>query len=64
MLLTHDQRTIPTYAYERIRRGKAVAGAIVVPDTLSVGLAIEEILLIAGASSLADWVNQVQRLPL
>ena len=64
VLLTHDQRTVPIYAYERISAGKAVAGAVIVPDALSVSLAIEEILLIAEASSIDEWVNQVQRLPL
>ncbi len=64
ILLTHDQRTIPKYAYERIRRGSAVAGVVVVKDTLPLRSAIEDILLIAEATSMADWIDQIQRLPL
>lgn len=64
ILLTHDQRTVPECAYERIGRGEAVAGVIVVKDTLPLGTVIEDILLIAEATTMADWVNQIQRLPL
>ena len=63
VLLTHDQRTVPQYAYERLQRGETVAGVIVVKDTLSLGSVIEDILLIAEATSADEWVNQVQRLP-
>ena len=64
VLLTHDLRTIPKYAYERVRRGEAVAGVIVVKDSAALGSVIEDILLIAEATSQADWVNQIQQLPL
>lgn len=64
ILLTHDQRTVPVYAYQRIEKGKAVAGIIIVPNKLPIQLAIEDIMLIAEATSMPDWVNQIQRLPL
>jgi len=64
ILLTHDQRTVPEHAYDRIRRGEAIAGVIVVKDTLSIRQAIEEILLIAKATSQKEWIDQIQRLPL
>lgn len=64
VLLTHDQRTIPAHAYERIQRSEPVAGVIVVKDTLPIGAVIEDILIIAEATSMSDWVNQIQRLPL
>jgi hypothetical protein len=64
ILLTHDQRTVPMHAYQRMKKGEAVAGVIVVPIKLPIHLAIEDILLIAEATSTSDWVNQVQRLPL
>ncbi|MCA9970898.1 MAG: DUF5615 family PIN-like protein [Anaerolineales bacterium] len=64
ILLTHDQRTIPGFAFDRISRGETMAGVIVVPVTIAPGQVIDDILLIIDASSQADWVNQVQRLPL
>lgn len=64
VLLTHDQRTVPKYAYERMRRGEAVAGVIVVKDALPLGPVIENILLIAEATSMTEWASQIQRLPL
>lgn len=64
ILLTHDRRTVPKYAYERIQQGEAVAGVIVVKDALPLGIVIEDILLIAEATTMADWVNQIQHLPL
>ena len=64
VLLTHDQRTVPKYAYERIWKGETVAGVIVVKDTLPLRSVIEDILLIAEATTMVDWVDQIQRLPL
>ena len=43
VVVTHDVNTIPKYAYERIRTGKPVAGVIVVPEDLAIGIAIEEL---------------------
>jgi hypothetical protein len=64
VLLTHDQRTIPKYVFERLQKSEAVSGVIVVKDTLPLGSVIDDILLIAEATTMADWVDQIQRLPL
>jgi Domain of unknown function (DUF5615) len=64
ILLTQDQHIVPAHAYERMRRGEAVAGVIVVSDRQPLGLNIQDILIIAEATSPTDWVNQIQRLPL
>ena len=64
ILLTHDEKTVPNYAYERIGAGKMVAGVIVASDTLSISSVIEDLLLIVTCSSAPEWLNQVQRLPL
>ena len=64
ILLTHDQRTIPGYAYERLAAGQIIAGVIVVRDTTPIGTVIEDILLIVECSSETEWINQLQRLPL
>ena len=64
ILLTHDQKTIPRYAYERMGTGETVAGVIVASDTLPISTVIEELLLIVACSSASEWIDQVQRLPL
>lgn len=64
ILLTHDRRTMPRYAYERMAEGKSIAGMIVMKATIPVGQAIEDILLIEGSSTAEEWVNMVQDIPL
>ncbi len=64
VLLTHDEKTIPLYAYERLAEGETIAGVVVASDNLSIGSVIENILLIMECSSSRDWIGQVQRLPL
>lgn len=64
ILLSHDQRTIPTYAFARLAEDQKIAGVIIVPDDMPLGPVIEEILLIVDCSTAQEWINQVQRLPL
>jgi hypothetical protein len=46
VLLTHDVRTITKYAYERLVEGLPMPGVIEVRGDVSIGLAIEDILLL------------------
>jgi len=64
ILLTHDRRTMPRYAYERIAEGKSIAGMIVMRATIPVSTAIDDILLIDALSTAEEWINMVQDLPL
>jgi hypothetical protein len=64
ILVTHDRRTMPRYAYERMGEGKSIAGMIVMKATIPIGQAIEDILLIEAGSTAEEWVNMVQDLPL
>jgi predicted nuclease of predicted toxin-antitoxin system len=64
VLLTHDEKTMPYFAYEQMRMGKPVAGVIIVERRLPIGLVIEELEIIAVCSTTLDWVNRVQYLPL
>lgn len=64
ILLTHDQKTMPDFVYERIQAGELVAGVIVARKSLLIATVIEELLLIIACSSASDWVNKVERLPL
>ena len=64
ILLTHDVSTMTKHAYERMRTGRAMAGIIEVPQSLSIGKAIEDILTIATVSTVKEFENQIQYLPL
>jgi hypothetical protein len=64
MLLTHDYRTVPKYAYERVAAGLAMPGVIVGDTYLPVQRAIEDILLLAACSLENEWDGQVIYLPL
>ena len=64
IILTHDVATMITFAYERIEAGLSMPGLFEVSRRVSVGLAIEEIILIAECSIEGEWDGQVRFLPL
>lgn len=64
ILFTHDVSTMTQYAYDRVRDGKRMPGLFEVSREVSVGNAIDDILLIAEASLESEWEGQVQYLPL
>jgi hypothetical protein len=64
ILLTHDVSAITRYAYERVQAGQPMLGVFEVSRDLSIGRAIEEILLLAACSLEGEWEGQVRYLPL
>jgi len=64
VVLTHDVTTMTNFAYERIEAGLSMPGVFEVSRRVSVGLAIEELLLIAECSLQGEWEGQVRFLPL
>lgn len=64
IILTHDVATMITFAYQRIQSGLSMPGLFEVNRRVSVGLAIEEIILIAEYSIEGEWEGQVRFLPL
>lgn len=64
ILLTHDVNTMSKYAYERLAAGLFMPGVFEVSTNLPIGQAIEELILIIGASESEEWVGQVRHLPL
>jgi hypothetical protein len=64
IILTHDVATMTTFAYERIQAGLSMPGLFEVSRRVPVGLAIEEIILIAECSLEDEWEGQVRFLPL
>ena len=64
ILLTHDVSTITEYAYQRVREGKPMPGVFEVGRGVSIGKAIEDILLLAEYSLANEWEGQIRYLPL
>ncbi|MCS6919064.1 MAG: DUF5615 family PIN-like protein [Fimbriimonadales bacterium] len=64
ILLTHDWRTMPRHAMNRVERGQLMPGVIVVPRSMPIGQAIEEVELVLGASLPGELNGRLVRLPL
>jgi hypothetical protein len=64
VLLTHDVATVTHYAYERVREGLPMPGVFEVTRKVPIGIAIEEILILAECSTEGEWEGQVRYLPL
>ena len=64
IVLTHDVATMTTFAYQRIQAELCMPGLFEVSRRVPVGLAIEEIILIAECSIEGEWEGQVRFLPL
>ena len=63
VLITHDHRTMPRHFGEFVSRRQS-PGVFIIPQQISIGAAIEELLLIWSASEAEEWVNRVLYLPL
>ena len=64
VLPTHDVRTITQYAYERVGAGQSMPGVFEVSPDISIGRAVEDILLLAEYSLDNEWEGQIRYLPL
>ena len=64
IILTHDVRTIPDYAYDRVLRGLPMPGVVQVHRTLPLTACIEQILLMDECGEPGEWEGQVVYLPL
>src|SRR5689334_6479112 len=64
VLLTHDVSTMTRYAYDRVRNGQPMPGVFEVGRHVPIGVAIEEIVILAECSLEGEWEGQVRYLPL
>lgn len=64
ILVTHDLKTIPKYAYHRVESGLPMTGVIALAKDLPIGQAIEELLLVINYMEPGDCANRVINLPL
>lgn len=64
VILTHDGRTFPNFAFLRIGQSERMCGVIVVSDKLVVGTAIDELEMIILCTDEIYWIDNVIRIPL
>lgn len=64
ILLTHDARTMPSHAYQRVKDGKPMLGVFIINSQMAIGQAIDELLTIIEASEMREYENLVVYLPL
>jgi hypothetical protein len=64
LVITHDIKTIPKFAYERVKTGLPMPGVIAVPKDFPIGQAVEELLTIILCSEQSEYDNQVVHIPL
>jgi len=64
LFVSKDAKTIPAYAFARVRAGLSMPGIVLLRPSISVGQAIEDLSLLARCSIVGEWAGQVIYLPL
>ena len=64
MLVSHDAGTMPGHFRTFRNDGKQSPGVFLIPQSLDVRTAIDELLLIWLVSEASEWENRVEWLPL
>ncbi|MGO8750309.1 MAG: DUF5615 family PIN-like protein [Thermoguttaceae bacterium] len=64
VLLTHDRKTVPPFAYDRVASGLAMPGVFVVAGNMPVGGAIHELLVAVHCLSPEECKNLVSYFPM
>jgi len=64
VLVSHDVATMPAHFRAFRKAGKRSPGVFLIPQSLDVGAAIEELLLVWLASEASEWVDRLEWLPL
>jgi hypothetical protein len=63
-IITHDEKTMVPYAKQLVRQAEPMAGLILVPQSLGIGRAIDDLELIVEANSESDMCDRIEYLPL
>jgi uncharacterized protein with PIN domain len=64
ILLTHDSRTVPNFAYNRINKNLPMPGVFLVPTDVNRTAVFDNIVIILGCSEAREWQNQIIYLPI
>lgn len=64
VVITHDHRTMRPCAEARLQAGLPMTGLILVRQTAALGQVIDDLVLLAHASSAEEWEGTIAFLPL
>jgi len=63
LLLTHDRKTVPGFAYSRVAAGEPMPGVLVLPTLLPIGQAVAALEIVLGCSEPDEYRDRVVSLP-
>jgi hypothetical protein len=64
VLLTHDRKTMPSHAYDRVAAGLPMPGVFLVNDDMPIGEAIDQLLIAADCLDPSECKDIVKYFPL
>ncbi|MGH7138758.1 MAG: DUF5615 family PIN-like protein [Pirellulales bacterium] len=64
VVVSHDVNTMPAFAYERVRAGQSMPGVFIVPTSMAIGQAIDELEFAVEAMPAEECRDQVIYFPL
>lgn len=64
VLVSHDVGTMPRHFQEFLDAGKRCSGVFLIPQSLDIGVAIQELVLIWLISEASEWNQRLEWLPL
>ena len=64
VLLTHDVQTMSNYVKQLLIQGQPMAGIVLVPQSLAIGRAIDDLHLVIECYSQTGMQNRIEHLPL
>jgi hypothetical protein len=63
ILVTHDSKTMPRHFADFVSNARS-AGVVVVPQSLPVSRAADDLILIASATNSEEWIDRIMFLPI
>jgi hypothetical protein len=64
IVITHDNRTMPSHVGQRLDTGLSIPGVIIVDNLAPMGVCIEELLIVDECSIAGDWTDVVFYIPM
>ena len=64
LLVTNNRKSMPTHLQDHLAQGRRAAGIFTLNAEMSVGETVEELILIASASDLVEYQDQILYLPI
>ena len=62
ILVSHDRETMPAH-FRRFTKKTASPGLLIVSQTMDIGEAIEQILIVWAASAAQEWIDRIGYIP-